>query len=118
MTAFAAACPAAESCKNPARCAQVLVTQGCSTRPPRTTAEAVGVDPHLTVADNIGFGLRTLDRAERRQRVGELLETVGLVGEGDRYPHELSGGQQQRVALARALAACRTFPLREIMTPA
>lgn len=60
--------------------------------------------PHLTVADNIAFGLRTLGRTERRQRVGELLETVGLVGEGDRYPHELSGGQQQRVALARALA--------------
>jgi iron(III) transport system ATP-binding protein len=57
--------------------------------------------PHLTVAANIGFGVRRNDRAER---VGELLRLVGLRGLDDRYPHELSGGQQQRVALARALA--------------
>ncbi|MEE1782061.1 ABC transporter ATP-binding protein [Streptomyces sp. SP17BM10] len=57
--------------------------------------------PHLTVAGNIGFGL---PRAERRARVAELLELVGLAGFGDRRPHQLSGGQQQRVALARALA--------------
>ncbi|MEV7023344.1 ABC transporter ATP-binding protein [Kitasatospora sp. NPDC093558] len=57
--------------------------------------------PHLTVAGNIGFGL---PRAERRARVAELLEMVGLAGLGDRRPHQLSGGQQQRVALARALA--------------
>ncbi|MDH4176597.1 MAG: ABC transporter ATP-binding protein [Thermoleophilia bacterium] len=57
--------------------------------------------PHLTVADNVGFGLR---RAERPTRVPMLLALVGLCGLGDRYPHELSGGQQQRVALARALA--------------
>ena len=58
---------------------------------------------HLSVADNIGFGLprRTPDRDAR---IGHLLELVGLGGLGDRRPHELSGGQQQRVALARALA--------------
>jgi iron(III) transport system ATP-binding protein len=60
--------------------------------------------PHLSVAANVGFGLAGLAGSERRSRVGELLATVGLGGQGDRYPHELSGGQQQRVALARALA--------------
>ena len=57
--------------------------------------------PHLTVAENIGFGLR---RSERAKRVPALLAVVDLCGLGGRYPHELSGGQQQRVALARALA--------------
>jgi iron(III) transport system ATP-binding protein len=57
--------------------------------------------PHLTVAENIGFGLA---RAERSARARALLTVVGLEGLGARYPHELSGGQQQRVALARALA--------------
>ncbi|MDY0012170.1 MAG: ABC transporter ATP-binding protein [Rhodocyclaceae bacterium] len=60
--------------------------------------------PHLTVTDNIGFGLGRIPPAERENRVRELLETIGLAHHGDRYPHELSGGQQQRVALARALA--------------
>ena len=60
--------------------------------------------PHLSVADNIRFGLRQASDAERRARVEELLVTVGLAGAGGKYPHELSGGQQQRVALARALA--------------
>jgi iron(III) transport system ATP-binding protein len=60
--------------------------------------------PHLSVTDNIGFGLRQAGDAERRARVEELLVTVGLSGAGGKYPHELSGGQQQRVALARALA--------------
>jgi iron(III) transport system ATP-binding protein len=57
--------------------------------------------PHLTVAENIGFGLQ---RRIRGGRVAELLSVVGLDDLGRRYPHELSGGQQQRVALARALA--------------
>ncbi|MET9227785.1 ABC transporter ATP-binding protein [Lentzea sp. NPDC003310] len=57
--------------------------------------------PHLSVAGNIGFGLR---RGERAARVGELLDLVGLSGFGHRMPSELSGGQAQRVALARALA--------------
>ncbi len=60
--------------------------------------------PHLTVEDNVGFGLRGVSAAERNQRVESLLTTVGLAGQGRKFPHELSGGQQQRVALARALA--------------
>jgi iron(III) transport system ATP-binding protein len=60
--------------------------------------------PHLTVAENIGFGLREGDRAARARRVDETLETVRLGGLRDKYPDELSGGQQQRIALARALA--------------
>jgi iron(III) transport system ATP-binding protein len=67
--------------------------------------------PHLSIADNIGFGLRekfpkgrTALAPARRQRVDEMLELIGLGNRGERYPHELSGGQQQRVALARALA--------------
>jgi iron(III) transport system ATP-binding protein len=58
--------------------------------------------PHLTVAQNVAYGVR--DRGRRGERVGEMLDLVGLAGESARLPHELSGGQQQRVALARALA--------------
>ncbi|MDH3412770.1 MAG: ABC transporter ATP-binding protein [Gammaproteobacteria bacterium] len=60
--------------------------------------------PHLTVEGNIAFGLKKLERNERRARVEEMLDVVGLKGLGEGYVHELSGGQQQRVALARALA--------------
>ncbi|MGV6827362.1 MAG: ABC transporter ATP-binding protein [bacterium] len=60
--------------------------------------------PHLSVADNISFGLQRVGRKARRLRVDKLLELVGMEGTAKRYPHELSGGQQQRVALARALA--------------
>ncbi len=59
--------------------------------------------PHLTVAKNIGFGVRT-STSDRSERVDEMLALVGLGGYGERYPHELSGGERQRVALARALA--------------
>jgi iron(III) transport system ATP-binding protein len=60
--------------------------------------------PHLTVADNVAFGLHGRPKAERLKRAAECVDIVGLEGYGDKYPHELSGGQQQRVALARALA--------------
>jgi len=60
--------------------------------------------PHLSVADNVAFGLRRLKADERGKRIGNLLELTGLTGLDARFPHELSGGQQQRVALARALA--------------
>jgi iron(III) transport system ATP-binding protein len=60
--------------------------------------------PHLTVGQNVGFGLRAMERDQRNDRVAELLRVVGLYDQGNKYPHELSGGQQQRVALARALA--------------
>jgi iron(III) transport system ATP-binding protein len=59
--------------------------------------------PHLTVSENIGFGLSRQDRS-RPARVDSLLEKVGLTGFGAKYPHMLSGGEAQRVALARALA--------------
>lgn len=60
--------------------------------------------PHLTAAQNVGFGLRRLGESERQARVAAMLKMVGLDEAGARYPHELSGGQQQRIALARALA--------------
>jgi len=61
--------------------------------------------PHLTVGQNIAYGIRGKGRDTVRRRVGELLETVSLNPSfADRRPHQLSGGQQQRVALARALA--------------
>ena len=60
--------------------------------------------PHLSVADNIAFGLHALPAAERAARLAELGELVGLTAALDKFPHEISGGQQQRVALARALA--------------
>ncbi|MGF1602602.1 MAG: ABC transporter ATP-binding protein [Thermosynechococcaceae cyanobacterium] len=63
--------------------------------------------PHLTVGDNVGFGLQQKRRRHPKEialRVGEVMALVGLQGMEKRYPHELSGGQQQRVALARALA--------------
>ena len=60
--------------------------------------------PHLTVQENVRFGLRSLTAAAQQRTVDDMLELVGLGDMGLRYPHELSGGQQQRVALARALA--------------
>jgi iron(III) transport system ATP-binding protein len=60
--------------------------------------------PHMTVRDNILFGLARLSRKERKARLNEMLELVQMEEFEKRYPHELSGGQQQRIALARALA--------------
>lgn len=60
--------------------------------------------PHLTVLDNVKFGLRKMKRADATARAEEMLRLVGLSGLASRRPHELSGGQQQRVALARTLA--------------
>jgi putative spermidine/putrescine transport system ATP-binding protein len=68
--------------------------------------QAYSLFPHLTVAENVAFGLkmRGRRRKERRRRAADVLELVGLGQHRDRYAHQLSGGQQQRVALARALA--------------
>ena len=63
-----------------------------------------GLFPHLSVTENVEFGLHRLPRERRCARVREMLELVHLEGYEKRFPHELSGGQQQRVALARALA--------------
>lgn len=60
--------------------------------------------PHLSVEDNIKFGIKKLKPKSQNQRVTELLNLVGMTKFNQRYPHELSGGQQQRIALARALA--------------
>ena len=59
--------------------------------------------PHLTVANNIAFGLSGMSKADKQARVDEMLKLVHLIGCADRYPHQLSGGQQQRVAIARAM---------------
>ena len=61
--------------------------------------------PHMRVADNVAFGLRSqrVPRGEVGPRVAEVLDMVGMAAYGKRLPHELSGGQQQRVAIARAL---------------
>jgi len=92
-----------------------ILLQGQPVSRPRTTLppeqrrvgmvfQDLALFPHLNVADNIAFGLRTYSRDERRQRVGELLELIGLQRSAAVFPHQLSGGQQQRVALARAMA--------------
>jgi spermidine/putrescine transport system ATP-binding protein len=75
-------------------------------RPVNTVFQSYAVFPHLTVADNIAFGLQMQRRpkAEIAARVGEMLALVQLTGLESRKPAQLSGGQQQRVALARALA--------------
>lgn len=68
--------------------------------------QAYALFPNMTVADNIGFGLKIAKKPvdEIRNRVNEMLDLIHMSGYGDRYPYQLSGGQQQRVALARALA--------------
>jgi len=62
--------------------------------------------PHMTVFENVAFGLHRQAKAFIAERVRELLGVVGLEGADRKYPHELSGGQRQRVALARSLAPC------------
>jgi spermidine/putrescine transport system ATP-binding protein len=74
-------------------------------RPVNTVFQHYALFPHLSVHDNVGFGLRFTDAGadERRRRIGEALDLVQLGHLGSRMPAQLSGGQQQRVALARAL---------------
>ena len=78
-------------------------------RPPETRGigflfQDFALFPHLSIADNISFGIRNLADSEKRARVSMLLEKVDLAGYEDKFPDTLSGGEQQRAALARALA--------------
>ena len=74
-------------------------------RPVNMMFQSYALFPHMTVEDNVGYGLRrlSLERAVKRQRIREALEMVQLGALATRRPHQLSGGQRQRVALARAL---------------
>jgi iron(III) transport system ATP-binding protein len=87
---------------------RVVSRQGFTEAPEKRRMGMVFQDyalfPHLTVAENIAFGLQNLQKSSQTQRIQEVLDLVGLTEVKSRYPHELSGGQQQRVALARALA--------------
>jgi iron(III) transport system ATP-binding protein len=89
----------------------VLGEQDLALRPARERGfgivfQSYSLFPHMTVAQNVGYGLtiRRTPAAEARQRITQLLQTVKLAGFEQRYPAQLSGGQQQRVAIARALA--------------
>ncbi len=82
-------------------------------RPTNTVFQSYALFPHLSVEDNVAFGLRRkgLGKSDARSRVSDELERVGLAREAKRKPRQLSGGQQQRVALARALVNLPTVLL-------
>ena len=67
--------------------------------------------PHMTVFQNVTFGIDYLSKQEKIESVDELLELIGLQGIEKKYPHQLSGGEQQRVSLARSLATSPKLPL-------
>ncbi|MGH1487567.1 MAG: ABC transporter ATP-binding protein [Cellvibrionaceae bacterium] len=80
------------------------ITQAPEQRQIGMVFQDLALFPHLTIEQNITFGLKNWSRADKSERVQELLTLVGLSGMEKRYPHSLSGGQQQRIALARAMA--------------
>ncbi|HRC62332.1 MAG TPA: ATP-binding cassette domain-containing protein, partial [Dehalococcoidia bacterium] len=83
-------------------------TRGVNLPPQRRNVgyvvQQLALFPHLTAAENIGYGLTRTSATARRARIAELVGLLSLAGLEDRLPRQLSGGQQQRVALARALA--------------
>ncbi len=87
---------------------QVMIDKGTMVKPEKRGVGMVFQDyalfPHMTISKNIEYGISSLAKKERQDRIEEVLELVELEGYEKRYPHELSGGQQQRIALARALA--------------
>src|SRR5690606_17180484 len=87
---------------------QMLVSSSVFIEPEKRNIGVVFQDyalfPHLTVKENVLFGLRKMPRDKAHARTRELLELVSLSHMAERYPHMLSGGEQQRVALIRALA--------------
>ncbi len=89
-------------------CGRLVAEPGFAVPPERRRVGLMFQDfalfPHLSVAENVAFGLRHLDRTAREKRVRELLGKVNMTDYERAYPHTLSGGEQQRVALARALA--------------
>ncbi len=107
----------------PVSAGEILISQhlasapGTTVPPERRSIGMVFQDyalfPHLTIGQNIAFGLGKMPAVDRSVQVRHLLESTGLDGMQDRYPHELSGGQQQRVALARALAPRPTLLLMD-----
>ena len=82
-------------------------------RPTSMVFQSYALFPHMTVSQNVGYGLRLrrLAAPQITEKVDAMLEMVGLTGLGDRQPHELSGGQQQRVQLARSLVLERDILL-------
>lgn len=82
-------------------------------RPTSMVFQSYALFPHMSVAQNVGYGLRLkkLPKAEIKDKVDAMLDMVGLIGLGGRQPHELSGGQQQRVQLARSLVLERDILL-------
>ncbi|MEN9324656.1 MAG: hypothetical protein RL414_410 [Actinomycetota bacterium] len=85
---------------------ETLGSQPPNERPVNTVFQSYALFPHMTVAENVAFGLQTekIPREEVKKRTAEVLELVELSEQAERKPRQLSGGQQQRAALARALA--------------
>src|SRR5690606_6705499 len=86
-----------------------VVVSGSKSLPPNKRGAGMvfqdyALFPHLTIYENVAFGLKGLKKKEIEQRVLETIELTGLNENIKKYPHQLSGGQQQRVALARAIA--------------
>lgn len=87
---------------------QIVASESVWTPPERRKVGLVFQDgalfPHLDVAQNLAYGLKSLDEAAQKETIATYLERVGLSGKEKRYPHELSGGERQRLSVARALA--------------